>query len=142
MIYIASDHAGFKLKNIILNKLKEITKITDMGPYELIPTDDYPDYVKPLVEKVLSDTNSLGILICRNGVGVCMAANKYKGVRAGLSWNYKHAVSSKNDDNTNILCLPADYIQDEDAIKTVVAWIETPFGNKEKYIRRIEKANL
>jgi len=143
MIFIASDHGGFDLKNKIVTKFKkEETEIIDLGAHELDPTDDYPNYVKILTEKVLSSAENKGILICRNGVGVCMAANKYKGIRAGLSWNHKHAISSRNDDDTNVLCLPADYIQDEDAINTVKAWLETPFGNKERYVRRLQEANL
>jgi RpiB/LacA/LacB family sugar-phosphate isomerase len=95
-----------------------------------------------LINKVLSAQGSMGILICKNGVGVCMMANKFKGIRAGLSWNIKHAVSSRNDDNTNILCLPADYIFEEEALKTVEAWLNTPFSKEERFSRRLKKAGL
>ena len=143
MIYISSDHGGFELKNKIVSRFKEEgMEMLDLGPKELLPADDYPDYVKPLADRVLEDKEGKGILICRNGVGVCMAVNKFRGIRAGLSWNYKHSISSRNDDDTNVLCLPADYIQDEDAIKTVKAWLETPFSNEERFVRRIKKGNL
>jgi RpiB/LacA/LacB family sugar-phosphate isomerase len=143
MIFIASDHGGYELKNKIVNYLDDGgIKITDIGPFKLQPGDDYPDFVNPLINKVLSAQGSMGILICKNGVGVCMMANKFKGIRAGLSWNIKHAVSSRNDDNTNILCLPADYIFEEEALKTVEAWLNTPFSKEERFSRRLKKAGL
>jgi len=143
MIYISSDHAGFELKNKIVNHLEyQGVPCKDMGPYELHPEDDYPDYVKPLVDKVTVKTDNRGILLCRNGVGMCMAANKFKGIRAVLSWNAKHAASSRNDDNTNVLCLPTDYIFEEEALNTVDAWLKTPFGKEIRYTRRLKKGNL
>jgi ribose 5-phosphate isomerase B len=143
MIFIASDHGGFELKNKITGHLEyEGLPYTDLGAHELRPDDDYPDYALPLIKKVAGEPDSRGILICRNGVGMCMLANKFKGIRATLSWNTKHAVSSRNDDNSNVLCLPADYIFEEEAIKTVGAWLNTPFGNKPRYLRRLKKANL
>jgi ribose 5-phosphate isomerase B len=143
MIYISSDHAGFELKNKIVNHLEfQEIPCKDMGPYELNPTDDYPDFVKPLVDKVLAKSDNKGVLLCRNGVGMCMFANKFKGVRAVLSWNSKHAASSRNDDNTNVLCLPTDYIFEEEALNTVDAWLKTPFGKEVRYARRLKKGNL
>ena len=142
MIYISSDHGGFELKNKIIKHFElESQSIVDLGPFELRPDDDYPDYVKPLVDRVLNKPENMGILICRNGVGVCMAANRTEGIRAGLSWNAKHAASSRKDDNTNVLCLPADYIFEEEAINTVETWLKTPFSKEEKYLRRLKKAN-
>jgi ribose 5-phosphate isomerase B len=143
MIFIASDHGGFELKNKIINHLEyKGLSCKDLGPYELHPEDDYPDYVKPLVNKVLVKPDNRGVLLCRNGVGVCMLANKFKGIRAVLSWNTKHAASSRNDDNTNVLCLPVDYIFEEEAINTVDVWLNTPFGNAPRYLRRLKKGNL
>lgn len=146
MIFIASDHGGFDLKNKIVKHFEEkyhgAVSILDLGPSALNPEDDYPLYVKPVIEKVLEDPVNKGILICKNGVGVCMVANKAEGIRAGLSWNTKHAASSRNDDDTNILCLPADYISEKDAIETVEVWLKTEFGNKERYVRRLAEGNL
>lgn len=143
MIFIAADHGGFELKNRITSHLENqgIT-FKDLGAYTLLPADDYPDYVKPLVNKVLENAGNKGILLCRNGVGVCMLANKSKGIRAVLSWNAKHAASSRNDDNTNVLCLPADYIFEEETINTVDAWLSTPFGSAPRYLYRLKKGNL
>ena len=143
MIYISSDHGGFELKNKIVDFLKKRgDEVADLGPNVYDLNDDYPDFVEPLVKKVLENPGNKGILICRNGVGVSMLANKFRGVRAGLSWNAKHAASSRNDDNTNVLALPADYISEEEAFKTVETWLTTPFTTEEKFSRRLAKANL
>src|SRR3989344_5984779 len=111
MIYVSSDHGGLELKNKLVAYLtQKNVEVTDMGPFELDSDDDYPEYVLPVVEAVLGAKDNKGMLICRNGEGVSMLANKFKGVRAVLSWNSNHAKSSRNDDDTNILALPADYI--------------------------------
>lgn len=140
MIYIASDHGGFELKNKIMAYLKsKQMDVIDMSPHEFKNDDDYPDYVIPTMQKVLENVANCAILICRNGVGANMLANKFKGIRAGLSWNAEHAKSSRNDDNTNVLSLPADYINEEEALDIVQAWLSTPFSNEERHIRRLNK---
>lgn len=141
MIFVASDHGGFNLKNEIIKYLQsKQLDVTDMGPSEYIADDDYTDYVYPLSHRVaVSPFDNKGILICRNGVGVCMFANKVKGIRAALSWTPEHAASSRNDDNSNILALPADYINVEMAKKIVNSWISTPFSNELRHKRRLEK---
>ncbi|MBU1132999.1 MAG: RpiB/LacA/LacB family sugar-phosphate isomerase [Patescibacteria group bacterium] len=138
MIYITSDHGGFELKKYIVENIPELT---DLGPSEFDPEDDYPDFVPPLVDKVLEDKENMGIVICRNGVGVSMAANKFKGIRAALSFNIKHAESSRKDDNSNVLALPSDYISHEEAIEIVKTWLNAPFSNKERHVRRVAKVN-
>lgn len=143
MIFVSSDHGGFALKNKIISHLEyQGISCKDLGPYELKPDDDYPDFVKPLVDKVLAKPENKGILLCRNGVGMCMLANKFKGIRATLSWNTKHAASSRNDDNTNVLCIPVDYIFEEEAINTVDTWLNTPFSKEFRFTRRLRKAKL
>lgn len=140
MIYIASDHGGFYLKNKILNFLKNKGyEIEDLGPASFVPGDDYPDYAIPLALKVAENDQNKGILICRNGVGMSLAANKTNGVRCGISWNAPHAISSRKDDNTNVLAIPADFIRDHEALATVEAWLCTSFSKDERHIRRLEK---
>ena len=141
MIYIASDHGGFELKNKIVKFLKsKDIEVKDMGPPNHDPEDDYPDFVIPVVMNVLDDReNNRGILLCRNGVGVDMFANKFKGVRCALSWDPKHAKSSKIDDNTNMLALPADYLTEKDAFEIVETWIHESFGGAERHKRRLRK---
>lgn len=142
MIYIASDHGGFNFKKLIYDYLMEKNiPVTDLGPYEIDPNDDYPDYVSKLTSKVLENSENKGILICRNGVGVCMAANRYNGIRCTLSWNPDHTRSTRVDDNSNVLALPGDYISNEEALACVRMWLETPFSNQDRHVRRLEKVD-
>ena len=138
MIYITSDHGGFDLKKYLTENIPEIT---DLGPNKLDPEDDYPDFIPPLAEKVLENKENKGIVLFRNGVGVSMAINKYKGIRATLSWNEKHAMSSRNDDNTNVLALPSDYVSKEGALEIVKKWLSTPFSEEDRHVRRVAKVN-
>ena len=139
-IAVAADHAGYKLKARIISSLRsQNILVEDMGAREYNPIDDYPDYVVPLINKLLVNQDAKGILICRNGVGVSVLANKFKGIRAALSWTEEHAKSSKIDDNTNVLALPADYISEDQAIKIVEAWVNTPFSDEDRHLRRLAK---
>ena len=143
MVYLASDHGGFKLKSELIDYLYDKVDLEDVGPFELVEQDDYPDYVVPTVQRVLEDTqsnqSSKAILICRNGVGVSILANRFKGIRCALSWAPEHAQTSREDDNSNVLALPADYVDLETAKKIVLTWLETPFSKKERHIRRLKK---
>lgn len=140
MIYIASDHGGFSLKGQIIKYLNSKNiDLKDLGPYEYKEDDDYPDYVIPLAKEVQKDIKSRGIVICRNGVGVSIAANKFKNIRTVLSWSPKQAESSKLDDDTNVLALPADYIDANTALEIVNTWLNTDFSGFPRHIRRIKK---
>lgn len=138
--FIASDHAGLELKNYLTSEIKEIH---DIGPKEFIMEDDYPDYVYLLVKKLKKDLqNSKGILICKNGVGVCMAANKFKGIRAGLSFSATHSETLISDDNVNVICLPADFISSEEAIKIIKNFMEIKFTPENRHLRRLKKVSI
>lgn len=139
-LYIASDHGGYQLKKRLTRYIQNELdgKIEDLGPYEYVETDDYPDYAIPLAKKV-AETGGRGILICRNGIGVCIAANKVAGIRAGLGYNTDAAKSMMHDDNTNVLCLAGDYSSDDHAMAIVKYWLESEFGNDERHIRRLDK---
>lgn len=141
MLYIASDHGGFKLKNkLVAYIVKEFGRVFDLGPEKLVPDDDYPDYAKKVAGKVSKNPDiDFGILICRSGQGVCIVANKFKGVRAGLVWNVKEAKASRNDDHTNILCLPSDYITFKQAQSVVKTWLDTPWSKDKRHLRRVGK---
>jgi len=140
MLYIASDHGGYKLKEVIEKYLKEKGKeVVDMGPEKLDPSDDFPDFVIPLAKKVAEDEKNLGIVLCRNGAGVEIAANKIDGVRAALSWEPKHAASTRADDNTNVLALPADYLDEKKAIEVLESWLKTQYSKKPRFERRLKK---
>lgn len=141
MIYIGADHRGYELKEKLKAYLTELNIILeDLGAKELIADDDYPDYALMVARKVAEDSeNNRGILICGSGVGVDIVANKIKGIRSALCFDAKQAQASRNDDNANILSLPADYISEDLAKEITKAWLETPFSGSEHYMRRVEK---
>ena len=140
MIYIASDHGGFDLKERIIDFLKQNGyEVEDKGAFVFDSTDDYSDFTISALKELEEDPNGKAILLCRNGVGVSILANKFKGVRAALSWNKVHARTSRNDDNSNVLALPADFISEKDAFDIVETWLNTPFSNTERHIRRLGK---
>ena len=140
MIYLASDHGGFKLKEAIEKYLRNKgQEVIDIGPQKLDPTDDFPDFVIPLAKKVAESSENLGVALCRNGVGVEVSANKIDGVRAALSWDPKHAASSRRDDNSNVLALPADYLDQKKAIEVLEAWLSTPYVKEPRFERRLKK---
>ncbi len=141
MLYIASDHGGFKLKEHLKAwLLVSGGRVADLGPASFLPEDDYPDYAKKVAVKVSKNPDKdFGILICRSGQGVCIVANKFKGVRAGVIWNTKEAKCSRNDDHTNVLCLPSDYINFSQARSIVKAWLDTPWSRDPRHVRRIKK---
>ncbi len=112
----------------------------DSGAKELIPDDDYPDYALAVAKKVAENPEeNRGILICSSGVGVDIVANKMKGIRSALCFDVKQAKASRNNDNTNVLSLPADYISEDLAKEIVKTWLGAPFSGLEHHARRIEK---
>lgn len=139
-LFIASDHAGYQLKKRLIRFIeKELQRsVTDLGPDEYREDDDYPDYVLPLAQKV-TETNGRGIVICRNGIGVCIATNKVAGIRAGLGYNIDVAETMMQDDNTNILCLAAKLLSEGHAMAIVKKWLESNFSHDERHIRRLAK---
>jgi ribose 5-phosphate isomerase B len=141
MLYIASDHGGYKLKEHLKKfLLKEKLKFVDLGPKKYRAEDDYPDYAKAVAQKVSRNPmRDSGLLICRSGQGVCIAANKFKNVRAALVWNTGEAKMSRNDDMSNILCLPSDYVAPHAAENIVDTWLNTPYSEEERHMRRVKK---
>jgi len=139
-LYIASDHGGYQLKKRLIQYIeKELgLEIEDLGPTDYEETDDYPDYAIPLAKKV-SDTDGRGIVICKNGVGVNIAVNKVKGIRAGIGYNLMAAETMMKDDNTNILALAAKALSEDFAMAIVKKWFETEFGEAERHVRRLKK---
>ncbi len=141
LIYIGADHRGFKLKESLKNYLKESGyEVVDVGNADYDQADDYPDFAALVGRKIsLDPDNSKGILICGSGVGVDIAANKFKNVRSALAINSDQAMASRNDDNANVLSLGADYINEESAKKIVSIWLQTSFSGEERHNRRLEK---
>lgn len=139
-IYLGADHGGYKLKEEIKNWLSEWNfEYEDLGNKQFDSEDDYPDFAWPVAVKVGSEPGTFGILVCRSGQGECIVANKAKGARAALAWNEKSAVASRNDDDANILCLPADFLTLDNAKKILHFFLTTPFAGEERFIRRVNK---
>lgn len=141
MIYLASDHGGYKLKQQLktfLNQQKLDYK--DLGPAKFKDGDDYVDYAVRVAKQVAKNPlTNLGVLLCRSGQGVCIVANKFKGVRAVTVWNESLAYYSRNDDMANILCLPSDHISLVEAKKIVKTWLQTPYSSESRHMRRVRK---
>lgn len=139
-IYLGADHGGFKLKEKIKSWLLEWGfEYEDLGAHNLEDGDDYPDYAEAVARKVASEKDAVGIMVCRSGQGACIAANKVRGIRAALAWSQESAIAGRNDDNVNMLCLSADHVGFAEQRRIVSAFISTPFGQEERYQRRIDK---
>ena len=134
-VYIASDHAGFKLKSQLL---KIFPKMVDLGT-KSNESVDYPDFAHKLTKEVLKNKNNVGILICGTGVGMSIAANRKKGIRAGLVNNTKTARLIRKHNDANVLVLPGRFINTNEAKKCVQAFLSTEFesGRHKKRINKI-----
>ena len=139
-VYLGADHGGYKLKEEIKEWLKSWNfEFEDLGAKKFEDSDDYPDYAWPVAQKVAANPGSFGILACRSGQGECIVANKMKGIRAAIAWSEHSAKAARNDDDANILCLPADYLTLDNAKALIHDFLVTPFGDEERFRRRIEK---
>ena len=143
MIYLASDHAGFDLKNEVKSFLKENNfEFEDLGPHQYDESDDYPDFIIPAAQKVAEKPGeNLAVVIGGSGQGEAIAANKVKGVRAALYYGGpKEIISlSKTHNNANVLSLGARFVNSKEAVEAVRLWLETSFLMETKHARRIEK---
>lgn len=139
-IFIGADHRGFRLKEELrIWLIQSGYEVTDLGAADLLPTDDYPDYAVAVAQKVITTEDSKGIVICGSGVGVDIVANKVKGIRSALGSSVEEIKSGREDDDINVLALGADYTDFEKAKLLIKTFLETPFKNEERYLRRIEK---
>ena len=139
-IYLGADHAGFETKEAVTEYLKEEGyRVVDMGNEAKAPDDDYPDFGYAVAKRVTTDENSRGIVMCGNAQGICIVANKVKGVRAATGFNKEVARTSRTDDDANILCLPGRILSTKEAVEIVKHWIETPFSGEERHVRRLKK---
>ncbi len=146
-IILGSDHAGFELKEAVKSYLlKAGIDLEDLGAYKYIKTDDYPDYAEKVAEKVSRYKGSRGILFCGSAEGICIAANKFKGIRAVAVWTEKIAKISREHNDANILCLaggktlaPIPSLPSSKAKKIVNIWLKTPFSKEPRHKRRLNK---
>jgi len=137
-IIIGSDHAAYQLKDDIKKYLKDNGyEYEDVGTHSG-ESCDYPDYALKAAEKVVQE-NARGILICGTGIGMSMAANKVKGIRAALCHNEETARMTREHNDANILCIGSRIIDKETALKIAKVWLETPFSRDERHAKRIKK---
>lgn len=141
-IYLGTDHGGFELKEKLIIWLeKQDHDVVDVGAHSLEPEDDFTDYAFLVAQDLQDDPDSKGILLCRNGVGVAIVANRFGGIRCALGFNAKQIEKARSDDDVNCLSLPADYLTEAEAKKIVTAFLETSFSGQEKYRRRLKKVD-
>ncbi|MFH1392641.1 MAG: RpiB/LacA/LacB family sugar-phosphate isomerase [bacterium] len=134
MIYLGADHQGFELKEQIKLFLQEQNlEFADCGALVYNKDDDYPDFVKIVCSKM--QNNDIAILICATGIGMSIAANKFKNIRAALCCNPEMAKQAREHNNANILCLS----KNSDYKNIIKAFLENKFSQEKRHIRRLEK---
>lgn len=140
-IAVAADHAGFFLKEKIINFLKaQKYEIKDFGTYSA-ENVDYPDYAHPLANSVANGDYELGISICATGNGINMTVNKHQGIRGALCWNEEMSRLARAHNDANICAIPGRYVSESEAILIVKTFLSTEFDNG-RHKRRIDKIPL
>jgi ribose 5-phosphate isomerase B len=140
-VVIASDHGGFQYKNLLSKEIIDRGyELADLGAFSEAPSD-YPDYAEAVANALLNGVAEKGILICGSGVGVSVAANKFKGVRAGVCHDTYSAHQCVEHDNVNVLCIGQRVIGIELAREIIFAFLAAVFSNEERHKRRLEKIN-
>ena len=139
-ILIASDHAGYRLKKILIQELHGEIKFDDLGPFSE-DSVDYPDYARKLSKKIDLKKDLLGVLICGSGIGMSMVANRFKNVRAALCMNNKMSILARQHNNANILVLGSRLISEQEAIKCLLVFLKTNYEGG-RHQARLDKFNL
>lgn len=138
-IIIGSDHGGFELKQKLVEYLEKLGyNVADMGA-DSLESVDYPDYAEKVADKVKKDSSSLGILVCGTGLGMSMAENKIKGIRAALCYNESSGRLAREHNDANILCLGGREFDEKKAKSIVKSFLESSFSGEERHKRRIQK---
>lgn len=159
-IYLASDHAGFELKQELFDYIKKMNfqyEVIDMGPAKFDANDDYPDFIAPLAKKVASELDSMGVIIGGSGQGEAMTANRAVGARAAVFYGevrpiqyidmtmkeskdpYEIVKLARAHNDANILSIGARFASSAEAKMAVQLFLETKFTNEERHLRRIKK---
>ncbi len=140
MIYVTADHGGVKKKAMFVAWLRrQGYRVTDLGPTAVKPSDDYPRWATLLARRVQRSPGSLGIGLCRSGVGMAMVANKFSGIRAVQAWSPAVAAQSRRDEKTNVLSLAADYHPLTELKSIVRRWLETRYRPARRSQRRLRQ---
>ncbi|HRN90694.1 MAG TPA: RpiB/LacA/LacB family sugar-phosphate isomerase [Candidatus Saccharibacteria bacterium] len=140
-IYLGSDHRGFHLKEKVFAYLvKRGYEVEDVGGQVLDPDDDFPEFAQAAALKIIGSDNKdpRAILLCGGGQGMAMAANRFKGIRASVIWDAFEAKMTRNDNDSNVLCLPARVLENDDKAweGIIETWLSTPFATAARYTRR------
>lgn len=141
-IYLGADHRGFKLKETLKKLLTaEGHHVEDCGNSVSDPADDYPDFIRPVAEKVAGDPESRGIIFGHTGQGEAMVANRHKGVRAAVyvCGPDEIVILSRQHNNANVLSLGAGFVSEDDAKRVMNLWLVTEFSKDERHLRRLAK---
>jgi ribose 5-phosphate isomerase B len=157
-IFIASDHAGFALKNALTSHIRTLGyEIEDLGAFSLDPNDDYPDFVTPLAKRVAAEPESRGIVVAGSGQGEAMCANRLPGVRAAVFYGPMRVTAAldiegghsedgydavrlpRRHNDANVLSIGARFVSGDEADEAVRVFLETPFSGSERHARRLAK---
>lgn len=140
-IFLGADHNGFHLKEKVFAYLaKHGYSVEDVSGKELDPEDDFPEFAQKAALKVIGDENddARAVLLCGGGQGMCMAANRFHGIRASVIWDEHEARMTRNDNDSNVLCLPSRILDghDEQWQSIIDTWLKTPFADAPRFRRR------
>jgi ribose 5-phosphate isomerase B len=141
-IFMGADHNGYVLKAKLTDRLRKAGyDIVDAGNDHIQLDDDFPQFAEATIRDLLAsdDPNSRAILICGSGQGMCMAANRFKGIRASLVWDPMEARAARNDDDSNVLCLPSRFVSEEEAAAIAEVWLSVPFAGATRFKRRLQE---
>ena len=140
-IPIASDHAGFEMKEKLERALTEMGYAVDDLGAESEQSSDYADFAHPLAKKVSSGEAKRGVLLCGTGLGMSYVASRYPHVRAAVAWTPEIAELARKHNDANVLVLPARFLSDDDGVRILKAWLDTPFegGRHERRVGKIER---
>lgn len=138
-VFLGADHNGFHMKEQVFAYLsKRGVDVEDVGDREFNAEDDFPEFAQMAAIKVLGEDDARAILICGGGQGMSMAANRFRGIRASVIWDEYEARMTRNDNDSNVLCLPSRVLEKDKAEWQAIidTWLETPFATAERYKRR------
>ena len=141
-ILIASDHAGFELKQKLERALDELGYgVRDLGT-DSADSTDYADYAHPLAQEVSAGRARRGVLLCGTGLGMSYVANRYPNVRAAVAWSPEIAKLARQHNDSNVLVIPARYLSEEDGVRILKTWLDTPFegGRHQRRVEKIDRA--
>jgi len=140
-IYVGADHAGFRLKQKLVDELARLGyEPVDVGPKALDPADDFPDYGRPVAAAVSEGKVRRGILTCGTGLGMAFVANRFPHVRAAVAWSPEIAELARRHNDANVLVLPARFVSEEEGMEILHKWLDTTFegGRHERRVAKID----